>query len=179
MARPQRALWLTNSSGLTLDGGSFSVMEDETFAGEGIFDPIRPGEKRLVSYATDLALNVRSHNDTERERVSHVIVAKGLMTQENEAARKENLHIPQRRHHTARRASSSTPCELGYELRGDLKPVEITAAWKRFRLEVGAKQTAALVVEEARTEQTELRPEQPRRRSSRAVRQAALRQSGT
>jgi len=30
LPRPQRALWLTNSSGLTLDGGSFSVMEDET-----------------------------------------------------------------------------------------------------------------------------------------------------
>ena len=49
LPRPQRALWLTNSSGLTLDGGSFSVMEDETFAGEGIFDAIRPDEKRLAS----------------------------------------------------------------------------------------------------------------------------------
>jgi hypothetical protein len=40
--RPQRALWLDNTSGLTLDGGSFSVLEEETFAGEGIFDAIRP-----------------------------------------------------------------------------------------------------------------------------------------
>src|SRR5579862_1479467 len=30
-ARPLRALWLTNSSTLTLDGGSFSVLEDEAF----------------------------------------------------------------------------------------------------------------------------------------------------
>ena len=60
--RPARALWLTNSSGLTLDGGSFSVMEEQTFAGEGVFDPIRPGEKRLVSYALDLALNASSKN---------------------------------------------------------------------------------------------------------------------
>src|SRR5579862_756854 len=28
--RPLRALWLTNSSALTLDSGSFSVLEDET-----------------------------------------------------------------------------------------------------------------------------------------------------
>src|SRR5206468_3856006 len=69
-ARPQRALWLTNSSGLTLDGGSFSVLEEETFAGEGIVEPIRPDEKRLVSYATDLALNASSKNSNERERVS-------------------------------------------------------------------------------------------------------------
>jgi predicted nucleic acid-binding Zn-ribbon protein len=46
------------------------------------------------------------------------------------------------------------PVRLGYELRGDARPVETTAAWNRFRLEVGAKQTSALVVEEARTEQT-------------------------
>ena len=30
MPRPQRALWIANSSGLTLDGGSFSVLEEET-----------------------------------------------------------------------------------------------------------------------------------------------------
>jgi hypothetical protein len=42
LPRPQRALWLTNSSGNTLDGGSFSVMEEETFAGEGIFDRSAP-----------------------------------------------------------------------------------------------------------------------------------------
>ncbi|HKV28783.1 MAG TPA: carboxypeptidase regulatory-like domain-containing protein, partial [Candidatus Acidoferrales bacterium] len=49
--RPLRALWMTNSSPLTLDGGSFTVLEDEAFAGEGLTDSIKPGEKRLVSYA--------------------------------------------------------------------------------------------------------------------------------
>ena len=89
LPRPQRALWLTNSSGLTLDGGSFSVMEDETFAGEGIFDPIRPDEKRLVSYATDLALNASSRNTTERQRVAHVRISRGTMIQENEVREKK------------------------------------------------------------------------------------------
>jgi chromosome segregation ATPase len=42
------------------------------------------------------------------------------------------------------------PVRSGYELRSTAQPVETTAAWMRFRLEVGAKQTAALVVEEAR-----------------------------
>src|SRR5262245_28812651 len=46
--RPLRALCLTNTSSVTLDGGSFSVLEEDTFAGEGVFEPIRPGEKRLV-----------------------------------------------------------------------------------------------------------------------------------
>jgi len=44
------------------------------------------------------------------------------------------------------------PVRSGYQLRSAAQPVETTAAWMRFRLEVGAKQTAALVVEEARPE---------------------------
>src|SRR5439155_8228730 len=43
--RPLRSLWLTNSSGLTLDGGSFSVPDAGAFAGEGLIDPMKPGEK--------------------------------------------------------------------------------------------------------------------------------------
>src|SRR5215472_10325624 len=43
-SRPLRALWLTNSSGLTLDGGTFSIQEAQTFAGEGLMDAIRPNE---------------------------------------------------------------------------------------------------------------------------------------
>jgi len=48
-----RALWVDNTSGLTLDGGSFNVLEGNAFAGEGLMDPIKPGEKRLLCYAAD------------------------------------------------------------------------------------------------------------------------------
>ncbi|HMD47928.1 MAG TPA: carboxypeptidase regulatory-like domain-containing protein [Bryobacteraceae bacterium] len=151
--RPLRALWLNNSSGLTLDGGSFSVLEDETFAGEGIFDPIRPGEKRLVSYATDLALNVSSRNTTDREHVSRVVVAKGLITLHSEI-REKKTYTFRNEDTTPRTVIVEHPVRTGYDLRGDLQPVETTAAWKRFQLPVAAKQTASLVVEEARQQST-------------------------
>src|SRR3984885_13834534 len=48
-----RALWVDNTSDLTLDGGSFNVLEGDAFAGEGLMDAIKPGEKRLLSYAAD------------------------------------------------------------------------------------------------------------------------------
>jgi chromosome segregation ATPase len=41
-----------------------------------------------------------------------------------------------------------------YELRGDSRPDETTADWMRFRLHVDPKQTATLVVEEARPVET-------------------------
>ncbi|HTC36463.1 MAG TPA: carboxypeptidase regulatory-like domain-containing protein [Bryobacteraceae bacterium] len=153
LPRPQRALWLTNSSGLTLDGGSFSVMEDETFAGEGIFDPIRPDEKRLVSYATDLALNASSRTNTERERVARVRISHGTMVQESEI-REKKTYTFRNEDTTARTVIVEHPVRAGYELCSDVQPAETTAAWKRFRVPVEPKQTTSLIVEEARREQT-------------------------
>jgi hypothetical protein len=42
------------------------------------------------------------------------------------------------------------PARPEYELRGDPRPDETTAGWMRFRLAVAPKQTAALVIDEAR-----------------------------
>jgi len=149
LRRPQRALWITNSSGLTLDGGSFSVLEEETFAGEGIFDPIRPDEKRLVSYATDLALNVSSTQGSDRQRVTRVRVNRGVMTHESEV-REMRTYTFRNEDKSPRTVIVEHPVRSGYVLRSAAQPIETTAAWMRFRLEVGAKQTAALAVEEAR-----------------------------
>jgi hypothetical protein len=153
LPRPQRALWITNSSDLTLDGGSFSVLEEETFAGEGVFDPIRPAEKRLVSYAIDLALNASTKFGTDTQRVTRVRVNRGVMTHESE--------IREKKTYTFRNEDSSPrlvivehPVRKGYELRGESRPSETTATQMRFRVQVDSKQTAALVVEEARPVQS-------------------------
>ena len=149
LPRPQRALWLNNSSGLTLDGGSFSVLEDETFAGEGIFDPIRPGEKRLISYATDLALNVRAKQASEAQRVSQVLVSHGVMTQMSEI-RESKTYTFRNEDSSARSVIVEHPVRTGYTLRSEVQPAETSAGWMRFRVQVAPKQTAALVVDEVR-----------------------------
>jgi hypothetical protein len=153
LPRPQRALWLTNSSGNTLDGGSFSVMEEDTFAGEGIFDPIRPGEKRLVSYALDLAVNASSRNSVEEQRVTHVSVSQGVMKQTSEL-REKKTYTFRNEDTSARSVIVEHPVRRSYELRGESRPDETTADWMRFRLHVDPKQTATLVVEEARPVET-------------------------
>ena len=149
LPRPQRALWLNNSSGLTLDGGSFSVLEDETFAGEGIFDPIRPGEKRLISYATDLALNVRAKQASEAQRVSQVLVSHGVMTQMSEI-RESKTYTFRNEDSSPRTVIVEHPVRTGYTLRSEIQPAETSAGWMRFRVQVAPKQTASLVVDEVR-----------------------------
>ena len=149
LPRPQRAVWLTNTTGLTLDGGSVSVLEDDTFSGEGIFEPIRPGEKRLLSYATDLAVNASSRIGSENQRVSRVVVNKGTMLQVSEV-REKKTYTFRNEDSSARTIIVEHPARNGYELKSEPLPAEATADWLRFRLEVQPKQTASLVVEESR-----------------------------
>ena len=149
--RPQRALWLTNSAGVTLDGGSFTVLEEETFAGEGILDPIHQGEKRLVSYAVDLAVNA-SATQSNASQVTRILAAKGILTFQSEYIETKTYTF-RNEDSQPRMIIVEHPVREGYKLRGDLKPAETTANWMRFRLAVPAKETKTLVVEESRQQQ--------------------------
>src|SRR5262249_18329482 len=81
VAQPLRAVWLTNDTGLTLDGGSVTLVEGGAFAGDGLVETIKPGEKRFVSYAMDLGVRVTAVPQESARRVSRVRIASGVMTQ--------------------------------------------------------------------------------------------------
>lgn len=146
--RPLRALWLTNSSTLTLDGGSFSVLEDETFAGEGLLDPLKPGEKRLLSYATDLGMMVDTKQESESQRVTRVRILRGMMIHTSELRERKTYTI-RNEDTTARTAVIEHPARPGWKLAKDLTPAETTPSFHRFRVAVESKKTTALVVNES------------------------------
>jgi hypothetical protein len=149
--RPLRGLWLNNTSALTLDGGSFSVLEKEVFAGEGLTDPIKPGERRLISYATDLGLLVEAGQNVQPQHVTLVRIAKGVMTQASQ--------LQQRTLYTVRNQGAAPsvvviehPARTGWSLaKGAREPEERAPGTYRFRLEVPTKATASLPVEEIQT----------------------------
>ena len=152
--RPLRALWLTNTSALTLDGGSFSVLEDETFAGEGLMDPLKAGEKRLLSYAADLGLRVTTSVGSEADRVRRVRILHGVMYQTNEVREKKTYTV--RNEDTAARTLIiEHPLRPGWNLSaGAPKADETSADYYRFRLEIEPKSTAAITVPESQPVQT-------------------------
>ena len=82
--RPLRAVWLTNASGLTLDGGSMAIVDANAFAGEGLIESLKPGERRLVSYASDLAVLVGVRSAGAPTRISRVRVRDGILMQDSE-----------------------------------------------------------------------------------------------
>jgi hypothetical protein len=145
---PLRAVWLENKSKLTLDSGSFSIFESGEFAGEGLLDPIHPGEKRLLSYASDQAVRVKVTARDNQRTLHHVQIQHGVVVETYmnvasitySASNSADLYRVVLLEHP--RANN------GWALDGDLKPAETSPNLYRFRLPVAAHSTATLEVRE-------------------------------
>ncbi|MGB8522264.1 MAG: carboxypeptidase regulatory-like domain-containing protein [Candidatus Acidiferrales bacterium] len=152
--RPLRALWLTNSSPLTLDGGSFTVLEKEAFAGEGLTDAVKPGEKRLLSYAVDLGVRVDASAQSEVQRVSRVLIVHGVMIHTSEL-RQETAYTIRDDDTTPRSVLIEHPIRSGWNLSdGSPKPEETTSTAYRFVQAVEPKATTKFSVRESRSLET-------------------------
>src|SRR5882762_6634032 len=150
VARPLRALWVNNAGSLTLDGGSFSVLDSNTFAGEGLVEAIKPGERRLLSYATDLGLLVDAKLDSGRERVTRVRIYRGTMTTASEE-REKKTYVVRNEDTTARTLVIEHLARPEWKLSEDgPKPEEKAIGLYRFRLSVEPKKTERLVINEAK-----------------------------
>ena len=149
--RPLRGLWLKNTSPLTFDGGSFSVLENEVFAGEGLTDPIKPAERRLISYATDLGLLVEASKNSQPQHVTRVKISKGVLTQVSEL-HERTLYVARNQDGVARTLVIEHPARVEWQLaKGAKEPEEKAPGVYRFRVEVPSKASASLPVEEVRT----------------------------
>jgi hypothetical protein len=144
-----RALWVDNNSNLTLDGGSFNVLEGDAFAGEGLMDAIKPGEKRLLSYAADLGLLVDAKQKNENQRVTRIVIAHGAMTQSTQE-RQEETYTVRNRDTSPRVLIVEHPARAGWKLADDETPAETTASFHRFRVAIEPKTTKILTVKEYR-----------------------------
>jgi uncharacterized coiled-coil protein SlyX len=146
-----RALWLTNTSGQTLDAGSFNVLEGDTFAGQGLLDALHPEEKRLVSYAPDPALHVQVEENFSEKPISKIVINKGVMLTTREQRQSKTYKLSNS-DVTAREVILEHPARSLWKLADNLKPEESSASYYRFRVKVNPKQSAELVVEEHKPE---------------------------
>jgi len=150
---PLLALWIKNTSGQILDSGSFNIIEGNTFAGEGVLEILHPDERRLLSYAGDSALHVKTLADSSTSPYTSVRIFKGNMT----LVREERKSM----RYTLRNADSKPRVVIvehpsqeseGWKLSPSTpKPEETTASFHRFRVGVDAGKTAELTVEESHT----------------------------
>jgi hypothetical protein len=145
--RPLRGVWLTNSSSLTLDAGSFSVIDANAFAGEGLMDSLKPGERRLISYGADLAVLVKADPGPGVGRVTRIVARDGVLTSSREdrvtwkyTARNEDA--------SARTLIVEHPLRQGWTMASEPAAAELSPNAARYRVTLPPKQEAALTLTE-------------------------------
>jgi hypothetical protein len=151
--RALRALWIKNSSGLTLDSGTFNIIDNDTFAGEGLIDPLKPEERRLLSYAIDQGVRVDHTNRMENRPVTRVQIIHGVMIQKQEQ-RDHQLYTIRNTDSDARQVVIEHPVRQGWKLPADLKPEETSASFYRFRLTAKPNETTTLKIDEIKPIET-------------------------
>jgi hypothetical protein len=145
---PLRAVWLENNSKLTLDSGSFSIFESGEFAGEGLLDPIHPGEKRLLSYAADQAVRVKVTARDGKRTIHHVSFQKGVIVE-------THMNVVSQTYSATNSADVDRVVLVehgrrnnGWTLDDGLKADETSPNLYRFKVPVAAHSTAKLEVRE-------------------------------
>lgn len=144
---PLRALWIKNASGLTLDSGTFNIVDSGTFAGEGLIETVHPNERRLLSYAADTGIRVTSQFESKDLPVSRVQILKGVMFLSREH-REKVKYIIRNADAAPRQVVIEHPVREGWKLIDADKPEETSASHYRFKVAVDADKTKELAVEE-------------------------------
>lgn len=152
---PLRALWMTNSSALTLDGGTFNILEEDSFAGEGIMEVLHPGERRLLSYAADTAVHVATESEPLEKMVKRVTIVKGVMkvTREERDTTTYTIHNADS---TPHQVILEHPIREEWKLAEGTKPEESGTTHYRFRVAVAPGKTEKFVVKESRPAETSI-----------------------
>ena len=148
-----RAIWIKNASGLTLDSGTFNIIDSGTFAGEGLLQTVHPDERRLLSYAADTAVRVTAQSDFKNQPVSRIRLTRGLMYITREQRSKITYTI-RNSDTAARQVVVEHPVREGWKLTPEAKPEETSATHDRFRVAVDPGKTSELAVEEFHPEES-------------------------
>jgi hypothetical protein len=147
---PFRAIWLENTSKLTFDRGSFSIFEGGVFAGQGLLDPIHPGEKRLLSYAADQAIHVRNAKDDSKREIREVHINPrqsnpGLILKKY-AVEGSSTYAVSNSADEPRIVVLELPRHPNRSLTPETKPAETAPSLYRFRVAIAAHQSASQLV---------------------------------
>ena len=150
---PVRALWLSNTSGLTLDAGSFNIVEGGAFAGEGLLAEVHPNERRLISYAADTAVRVKSEGAHEQRPYTQLRAARGVMMLTREL-RETRTYTITNADTVGRTVVVEHPARSGWHffnsnpIDQNPKPEESSNSYHRFRIKVAPDSSEKLVVRE-------------------------------
>jgi hypothetical protein len=153
--RALRALWISNNTGYTLDGGSVAIIDGNAFAGEGLVEPLKAGERRLISYAAELGVVVSAKQDSAAGRVTRLRVANGIVIHEMEE-RTAWTYSARNANTTAVTLVIEHRTRAGWTVDAAIPAAETTADAQRFRVTMEPGNETTLMVRETRPTQTSI-----------------------
>lgn len=142
---PYSTIRLKNTSGLTLEGGPVTVVEEDSYAGEALLDVLKPGDTRFLPYALDQDCHVIIRNEYDRRPVYKARMAGQTLyldyrERNTTLYRLENLSEKEKMVYVEHRLNARA------KLVGDHKPVETTQHFHRFEVKLNANQLYELAV---------------------------------
>lgn len=141
-------LLLRNTSALTLEGGSMTVLDRDAYAGEALMERLKPNEQRVISFALDLGTLVTTKQNANRAPAYRIRAVNGVFqtyyfqtdqrtyTFKNQTDRPRVIYVEH-------------PVRAGWELdKNTPAPAFTTGRYYRFRLELPPYEKRDLVVTE-------------------------------
>ncbi len=139
---PLNAAELTNSTGMTLDGGPITVYDDGVYAGEALMETLKSADKRIISYGVDLGTRITTAFDAKAETVREIRAARGTLTVKQ--SRMETMNYDIRNVDAkAKTLLIEQPANPGYTVVSP-KPIETTPAAWRFQIDLPANAPAKI-----------------------------------
>ena len=144
---PMSAVQLRNTTGMTLEGGPVTVLEDEQYVGESMLETMKPDEERLVPFSVELGCSVTLDDHSETRDVHFSRVAGGKLQLHRYRIRRKIYVILNK---TDRKLALFLEHRFapGWDLVDTPAPADKTDLFYRFRLDAPPKVTTKFAVSE-------------------------------
>lgn len=148
--RPMSGMLLKNSSRLTLEDGSMTVIDGDAYAGEALMERLKPSEQRLISFALDLGTLVSVRTKEDRAPTFLIKITGGVF-QAHYYQTTQKLYTLTNQTERARVVYVEHPVREGWSLSKDTRdPEGKSARYYRFRIALEPHQKVELPVTERR-----------------------------
>lgn len=148
--RPMGGMLLKNTTALTLEGGSMTIIDGDAYAGEALMERLKPAEQRLISFALDLGTLVTARTKEDRAPTFLVRVVNGVFQAHYHQTSKK-VYTLTNQTDKPRVVFVEHPVRQDWTLTDDTpKPDGKSARYYRFRVPLEPHQTAEVAVTERR-----------------------------
>jgi hypothetical protein len=149
---PLLGMKIKNSTGQNLMQGPVSVYEGGSYAGDARLPDLQANEERLLSFAVDQAVEIKSETKSEPESLTIVRILKGVLEQTHRQ-RSTVKYLIKNRSDQERTLIVEHPINPDWKLVGAEKPAERSRDFYRFQWKMPSGKGLVREIVEERTRQ--------------------------